>query len=867
MAQQYSDVFFDEDDTLQRVLFLYGHTEDSFFASGIMFNSMEYMLENHLKNIGYDLVLFYNGVQRLYCYTQAMAEKRDELFREQRDAESSRSRQVAQELASFLDDDDEAQEEGAAPQHTPEAAPLRLHIDDLQIATFADQVMRREDVRTAIVFSDGWDMLENTQPEALRTLSSRFRSWYHLGANNRNIVIVCFSTLTQTQLNESVRHVPSWSFLLDKVIQGNAFTPAVKYISIPQTDELEARLRMESAYRELPRDKREMALLGAQRKLHEVGNSLKGLDSFLRLQPDAIQELLASFENDDDAFETLRNTRGWEVVADTVERIARTIQATGMPERPPVQDGVVGRMREEAPFIPAGICCNMVLKGNPGTGKTTIAKLLGKIYRKLKLLPSGHVVETARDDLVGRYVGHTAANTRAKVEEAMGGILFVDEAYSLYRQGDGRSNDFGIEAIDTLIEAMTRSVGSFAVVLAGYPEEMDHMLNANPGFRSRFGQNIVTIEDYQPDHLQAIAAGYLAKKYAHTHLRFDPVLLSPGVSGNKPLDVFFRGWFNARDRKHFGNARDCQNLVDVLVDHALTRGGETILQEDFPEQQRKFFKEADLSLEAVLASLDDIVGQQEVKDKLLSIVQRLRLRNRQLAARPDSVKAQVAPGHYLFCGNPGTGKSTIATKFAQVLGALRITGRFEPTRITGAMMLRAMEREGIEGMRNIIEGARGGVLFIDEAHQLIRVNMALQMLLDPMLELRHELCVILACYERDVEAMFEAEPGLRSRLNGTFHFAEYDVDDLESIFEIKVRNAGYTLGPGAREAAKKWFAYRLATDPESHNGRYAEQILSLAEENMARRLDEASLQTEEGSALFEITVADIPDPGASEEEL
>ena len=152
---EFGDVFFDDNDILQRVLVLYGHTEDSFFVSGAMYDSMEYMLERHLRNIGYDLVLFYNGVQRLYCYTQEMAEKRDQLFREQRDAGSSRSRQIEDELASFLDDEPETSGQGNAEQRN--AAPLRLHIDDLQIATFADQVMRREDVRIAIVFSDGWD--------------------------------------------------------------------------------------------------------------------------------------------------------------------------------------------------------------------------------------------------------------------------------------------------------------------------------------------------------------------------------------------------------------------------------------------------------------------------------------------------------------------------------------------------------------------------------------------------------------------------------------------------------------------------------------------------------------------------------------
>ena len=849
------NVFFGKHDVLKRILCLYGHCEDSFFVSGTMQNSMEYMLESHLRKIGYDLVLFYNGVQRLYCFSQEMANRRDEIFEENRGLENERTQAIDDEIGSFL-----GTESTETVPLTSEAS-LRIHMDDEQIASFADQLMRREDIRVALVFSDGWDLLENTAPATLRTLTHHFRSWYHLSASNQNIVILCFSSLTQAHLSECVNHVPGWSFLRDKIIQGNAFTSAVKYLSIPGKDEIEGRLRFEKQYREFSLIERERIISSVQCRLHDMGNTLKGLDDFLINTDNPFQVLLEADVSDEKAWDILQNTRGWEAVAKAVKRIAKNVKMSVSDRHldEQVTPDIISRMRETAPFKASGICCNIVLKGNPGTGKTTIAKLLGKIFRQLKLLPSGHVVEVARDDLVGRYIGHTAANTRAKIEEAMGGILFIDEAYSLFRDNDGRgTRDFGVEAIDTLIEAMTRSVGSFAVVLAGYPEEMEHMLDANPGFRSRFGHNIITIEDYQPDLLRDISINHLAEKYGHLGLSFAPKLMLPGVTGKKPLDVFFEGWFAARNRKHFGNARDCINLVEFLAEHAQNRGSKNIEEQDFPDNLVPFFKEADLDINTVLVSLEDIIGQEAVKKKLISIVHRLKLRNQQLQSGRDSKLDKIAPGHYLFSGNPGTGKSTIAVKFAQVLGALRITGRFTPTRVTGNTLLAAWEKGGIAGMKKIIEDARGGVLFIDEAHQLINRPRALQLLLDPMINMRQELCVILACYEKDIEPLFNAEPGLRSRLNDIFHFADYTVDELFAIFEKKIATSGYCLGEGTQDEVKRWLNNKLNEDSESSNGRYAEKLIMDIEEKMASRLNTLELEKND-DRLFTIQKEDIPE--------
>ena len=143
----------------------------------------------------------------------------------------------------------------------------------------------------------------------------------------------------------------------------------------------------------------------------------------------------------------------------------------------------------------------MMFKGNPGTGKTTVARLIGKLFHKMNVLSKGHLIEAERADLVGEYIGHTAQKTRDLVKKALGGILFIDEAYSLGRGGE---KDFGKEAIDTLVKHMEDRQHEFILILAGYSREMDYFLSLNPGLLSRFPL-VIDFPDYTTDQLMEIA--------------------------------------------------------------------------------------------------------------------------------------------------------------------------------------------------------------------------------------------------------------------------------------------------------------------------------------------------------------------------
>jgi energy-coupling factor transporter ATP-binding protein EcfA2 len=190
---------------------------------------------------------------------------------------------------------------------------------------------------------------------------------------------------------------------------------------------------------------------------------------------------------------------------------------------------------------------HLVFTGNPGTGKTTVARLLSQIYRTLGVIEKGHLVETDRSQLVAGFVGQTAIQVRKVFDDADQGMLLIDEAYALLRGGD---NDFGREAIDTIVKLVEDRRDSIIVVLAGYPEEMAELVDANPGLRSRFPK-FIDFPDYSTDELMAIFTSLGAKQ----RYVCDPAALAK-----------VRAWIDAQPRvRGFGNGRLVRNLFEAAV--------------------------------------------------------------------------------------------------------------------------------------------------------------------------------------------------------------------------------------------------------------------------------------------------------------
>ena len=865
-----------------RFLVLYGtNTSDTFCNSQLLLQDIEQVIHQYLKDQNYQRILFYSGVKKLY-FLDAESRERTRIpsSPNQKSTPTENPEKTMQvtpgplgKKRRLLGKKNEGR--GVAFGQTisdskpiiyaPNAAPPSpgntvthnsplfkgstggaSRLQDTQIISYLESVIQDTKQPSAIIFSNAEDLAHF---DNRRELFGRFVEWSRLPPNNRNICILIFHHETRSKLQYFCQQI-GLTFLANYAENRNQTGSQVFNIvrlAAPNATEIRAlqdyfRLKYRKAVNWGDRAQLPIWIAAENRPLNYWYDRFSDCEE-ISLETAKKHHWLSADVSDRPALERLEAMVGLPGVKSAIQRRMRSLQ--------------IQQQRRQQGQISEPLRLHLIFKGNPGTGKTTVARLIGEIYRDLGLLQRGHVIEIGGRDLVAGYVGQTNIQTNEIIDRAMDGVLFIDEAYAL---SQGGNNDFGQEAIDTLVKRMEDDRDRLAVIVAGYPQEMDEFLNSNPGLRRRLATEII-FEDYTPQELLEIF-----------RQRVNRVQVSLASELENALNNLFTQLYLDRDRS-FGNAGLVENLFHQIDERRSVRVisqnldplTEPFKPIDLPENYQQIASQGQKnqdSIEELLQELDRLTGLYSVKAVIREIVE-TELANQRLREAGLSVDDEPETRHLLFTGNPGTGKTTVARLLGRIFKALGILRKGQFVEVTRADLVAGYVGQTAQKTTQAIAKALDGVLFIDEAYALSRCDSgkdfgreAIDTLVPIMENNRDSLVVILAGYSREMAQFLQANSGLASRLAYQIKFPDYNGEELHQIFLGFCENAQRICPPEVSQALQKIFMEIYQN--RGHNFGNGRDVRNFYEKMVKRQKSRMLREHLTGEAMMTFGLEDIP---------
>ena len=861
-----------------RMYCISGELSDCFCLQNGWIVSFEELLNLRMSQLGFDSVIFCSTQRELFYALDTAGAAALDCLRNDRRPEPRREPEAPPQQPDAMGYDWLMEE--TLP---PPTAPEKQEVQDLrftcrvkadQLAACTNRFMQDTGRSKVLVFTSLEDLgkLSTTAPG--RRLLECFEEWKGLPNENRNICIFLSRTLGSAGL-QAMLHENHAAVLESLFLTNDTFNPnASLTIGAPMQDEITSLLellrikghtfrqpdgslrtvKLRFSRKELTALVRMLGFCSRESGLLQLKQMKETLEQRMRtaggseLMLDAgtiracYPDCGSKAPTEEDPLEILRTRQGWESayhILDSFVSNFRALYGTQKAEASAPELAVCRFEGNAADPQTRGRVPNFVLQGPPGVGKTEIAGLIGRILQREGVLRSGHTVIGSRDKLVGEYVGSTAIKTAALIEEAQEGVLLVDEVYSI-----AEKHDTGIsycdEVFNTIVAAMTSPNYRFCVIFAGYADRMHEVWEMNEGLYSRFGSsNVITLHEYEPPLLQSIFESRFGKAEGASG---QVTVLSEDVRSGLP--VFFANYYADRDRKHFGNARDVNNLAAEVKRAAgyrhlleLEKLPEPTAQEqrltvtvertDF-EEQASLFEKRGYSAEDIYSKLYEYEGLGFLAEMF----------NDQLAIRVECEEKGLpypGPTHMIWAGNPGTGKSTAAQLTAELYHSLGILGGTEPIYVDASELMSQYAGGSAENIRKKMDEAcqKNAVLVIEEAYQLLERggSDAIHAMLNRMETDRKRFNLILILYKDKVAEFLSRNAGLASRLR-IYEFPDYTAEQLMSIFLRMCGKAGDSIDSAGKEKIRMLLeALYCSGRTQQGNARIVRQL----HENMKQR--------------------------------